>query len=98
MNYDKIEKGIHDILTEIGEDPDREGLEKTPNRFAKAMEFLTSGYKQDPVKVINGALFEERYESMIVVKDIEIFSLCEHHLLPFIGCEVAGYSEWEFLV
>jgi GTP cyclohydrolase I len=80
-----MEKAVVEFLKAIGEDPSREGLVKTPERFAKAFQFLTQGYKQDPVKVINGAIFQEKYENMILVKDIEIFSLCEHHLLPFFG-------------
>jgi GTP cyclohydrolase IA len=83
-------KDIENILISLGEDPKREGLEKTPERVKKSLEFLTSGYKQDPKKVINNAIFEEEYDDMIIVKDIEIFSMCEHHLLPFFGrCHVA---------
>lgn len=80
-----MEKSVIEFLKSIGENPEREGLKKTPERFTKAFQFLTQGYKMDPVKVINGAIFEEKYENMILVKDIEIFSLCEHHLLPFFG-------------
>jgi GTP cyclohydrolase I len=80
-----MENSVRELLKSIGEDPEREGLQKTPERFRKAMEFLTKGYSQDPVEVINGAIFHEKYDEMIVVKDIEIYSLCEHHLLPFFG-------------
>ena len=85
-----IERLIHDLLKEIGEDPTREGLEKTPARVAKAWEYLTSGYKQDVHEVLNEALFTEEYDEMVVVKDIDFYSLCEHHLLPFFGkCHIA---------
>jgi len=74
----------------LGEDPNREGLRRTPERFEKALRFLTSGYVQDPDKVLNGAMFSVCYDEMVVVKDIEVYSLCEHHLLPFFGkCHVA---------
>ncbi len=78
------------MLSIIGEDPNREGLRKTPERFEKALHYLTSGYHQDPEKILNGAMFSVCYDEMVVVKDIEMFSLCEHHLLPFLGkCHVA---------
>lgn len=78
------------ILTRIGEDPEREGLKGTPARYEKALRFLTNGYGQDPAKILNGAMFSVCYDEMVVVKDIELFSLCEHHLLPFFGkCHVA---------
>ncbi len=81
---------FHSILTQIGEDPDRDGLLNTPERAAKAMEFLTRGYKQTIDQVVNGALFDSDTSEMIVVQDIELYSLCEHHILPFIGkCHVA---------
>jgi GTP cyclohydrolase I len=73
------------ILDLIGEDPGREGLEKTPERVAKAMQFLTNGYSIDPVEIIKSAMFREEYRQMVLVKDIEIYSLCEHHMLPFFG-------------
>ncbi len=83
-------KEIKNILISVGENPEREGLIRTPERVQKSLEFLTSGYKQDPIEVINNALFEEEYDDMIIVKDIEIFSMCEHHMLPFFGrCHVA---------
>lgn len=76
---------IHQILETLGEDPEREGLERTPERVEKTLEFLTSGYKVDIRKLVNGALYEVKYDEMVVVKDIEFFSLCEHHMLPFFG-------------
>jgi GTP cyclohydrolase I len=81
---------IRRILAALGEDPEREGLRKTPERFEKALRYLTSGYHQDIDRVLNGATFAVCYDEMVVVKDIEVFSLCEHHLLPFFGkCHVA---------
>ena len=78
------------IIELLGEDPNREGLKNTPERFEKAMRFLTKGYGQDPEKVLNGAMFNVCYDQMVVVKDIEMYSLCEHHMLPFFGkCHVA---------
>jgi GTP cyclohydrolase I len=79
-----------DLLRKIGEDPEREGLEKTPARVEKTLRFLTSGYQQDVKEVLNGAFYTEPYDEMILVKDIDLFSLCEHHMLPFFGkCHVA---------
>jgi GTP cyclohydrolase I len=85
-----IEPLIRELLKELGEDPEREGLEKTPARVAKAFEYLTSGYRADVDDVLNSALFTEEYDEMVVVKDIDFYSLCEHHLLPFFGkCHIA---------
>ncbi|HKR98753.1 MAG TPA: GTP cyclohydrolase I FolE [Candidatus Dormibacteraeota bacterium] len=82
---------VRALLAEIGEDPDREGLRRTPQRVADSLRFLTSGYETDLREVINGAVFEESYEEMVVVKDIEVYSLCEHHLLPFFGKAHVAY-------
>ena len=85
-----MERLIRDLIKEIGEDPNREGLEKTPARVAKAWEYLTSGYQQNVNDVLNEALFTEEYDEMVVVKDIDLYSVCEHHLLPFFGkCHIA---------
>jgi len=75
----------HNIIKDIGEDPKREGLLKTPHRVAKAMQFLVHGYNLDPAEMLRSAMFNEKYSQMVVVKDIEIYSLCEHHMLPFFG-------------
>ena len=81
---------VRQMLAQLGEDPTREGLRRTPERFEKALRYLTSGYRQDPDKILNGATFSVSYDEMVVVKDIEVYSLCEHHLLPFFGkCHVA---------
>ncbi|MFQ5656888.1 MAG: GTP cyclohydrolase I FolE [Candidatus Methylomirabilales bacterium] len=81
---------IRDLLKELGEDPHREGLRQTPERMGKALEFLTKGYGQDLSEILNGAIFSEQYDEMVLVKDIDFFSLCEHDLLPFFGkCHVA---------
>lgn len=82
---DQIEAAYADILRFVGEDPAREGLLRTPHRVAEAMKFLTRGYGQDIATLLNGAVFNEEYDDMVVVKDIEFYSLCEHHLLPFFG-------------
>lgn len=101
-SYRRIEKYNSDITDEIalhyrriieltGEDPNREGLLKTPQRVAKAMQFLLQGYEMDPVRILESAMFKEDYRQMVIVKDIEIFSMCEHHLLPFIGKAHVAY-------
>lgn len=87
----EMEEHIRSILRFIGEDPDREGLRKTPSRVSEALTFLTRGYRMDPGKVINDAVFTEDYEEMILQKDIDFFSLCEHHLLPFFGKAHVAY-------
>lgn len=79
------------VLSDIGEDPEREGLIKTPERVAKAMQFLTHGYKIDPEEILKSALFQEEYSEMVIVKDIEVYSMCEHHMLPFFGKAHVAY-------
>lgn len=87
---ESIAELVRRMLLALGEDPEREGLRQTPERFEKALRFLTSGYHQDIDRVLNGATFSVCYDEMVVVKDIEVFSVCEHHLLPFFGkCHVA---------
>ncbi len=88
---DLLANHYHDILTLLGEDPEREGLVKTPMRVAKAMQVLTRGYSQDPKQVLLDALFEEKYNQMVIVKDIDFFSMCEHHMLPFYGKAHVAY-------
>src|SRR5580693_7899892 len=89
LTPNRPERSLEDLVAEmlplLGEDPDREGLQRTPARVAKALDFLTSGYRADIVKLVNGALYDVKYDEMVVVKDIEFFSLCEHHMLPFFG-------------
>jgi GTP cyclohydrolase I len=80
-----LSESVSSTLKTIGEDPDREGLLKTPERVAKAMLFLTQGYEQDAAEILRSAVFEETYDEMIVVKDIELYSMCEHHMVPFFG-------------
>ncbi len=79
------EELLREVLVRLGEDPDREGLARTPERMARALEYLTKGYREDPEELLRGALFNVGYDEMVIVKDIEMFSLCEHHLLPFFG-------------
>ncbi|MDX1767377.1 GTP cyclohydrolase I FolE [Arenibacter troitsensis] len=82
---DEVKARYSSIINEIGEDLNRDGLIKTPERAAKAMLFLTQGYKQDAVEILKGAMFKESYDEMVIIKDIEVYSLCEHHMLPFFG-------------
>jgi GTP cyclohydrolase I len=85
LDYKLLEKSIKTILEQIGEDPDREGLKSTPLRVAKSYEFLTQGYTKNVEEIVNGAIFNEKYDEMVIVKDIDFYSMCEHHLLPFFG-------------
>jgi GTP cyclohydrolase IA len=89
--HDDMEHLIERLLENIGEDPKREGLLRTPHRVAKAYEFLTKGYREDIKKVLNDAIFSEKYSEMVIVKDIDFFSMCEHHMLPFFGRAHVAY-------
>ena len=89
--HDNVQNAVREILDAIGEDPNRQGLIKTPDRVSRMYQELTSGYHTDPVKLINGALFDVDYDEMVLVKDIEFYSLCEHHMLPFFGQAHVAY-------
>ena len=91
MIHDNVKELTKKLLIEIGEDPDRDGLLNTPLRVAKSWNFLSKGYSQDINEIINNAIFEEEYDQMVVVKDIEFYSMCEHHLLPFFGVAHIAY-------
>ena len=91
MNRERVEQLVRELLIEIGEDPDREGLLKTPSRVAASYEFLTSGYRSDLDHLINGAIFTQATNNMIIARDIELYSMCEHHMLPFFGRCHIGY-------
>ncbi|MFU8779951.1 MAG: GTP cyclohydrolase I FolE [Kiritimatiellia bacterium] len=91
MNAKRVEELVRELLIEIGENPDREGLLKTPERVAAAYRFLTQGYNTDLTAIVNGAVFESESHNMVIVRDIEIYSLCEHHMLPFFGKCHIGY-------
>jgi GTP cyclohydrolase IA len=91
MDVKRVSELIRELLVEIGEDPNREGLLKTPERVAKAYQYLTSGYRTDPEVVINNAVFKSEANNMIIARDIEVYSLCEHHMLPFLGRCHIGY-------
>ena len=94
----RIADKYHDILRDLGENPEREGLAKTPERVAKALQFLTHGYDLDPAAILRSAMFKEEYQQMVIVKDIEIYSLCEHHLLPFFGKAHVAYIPNGYIV
>ena len=98
MNMERVEQLTRELLIEIGEDPDREGLVKTPDRVARAWEFLSRGYRMDPDDVVGDAVFTQDTNNMITVRDIELYSLCEHHMLPFYGrCHVGYISKGKVL-
>lgn len=88
---EKLKSHYTEILRLLGEDPEREGLAKTPERVAKAWAYLTKGYDEDPIEILRSAIFREEYKQMVLVKDIEIFSVCEHHMLPFVGKAHVAY-------
>jgi GTP cyclohydrolase IA len=89
---------VRSLLTELGEDPSREGLEKTPERVAKALQYLTHGYGLDPAAILRSAMFREEYQQMVIVRDIEVYSLCEHHMLPFFGKAHVAYIPNGYIV
>jgi len=88
---DSMQEMVRGILVALGEDPDRDGLRKTPSRVADALRFFTQGYERDPVEILNNALFEVDYDEMVVVRDIDFYSLCEHHMVPFFGRAHVAY-------
>ena len=91
MNKERVAELVRELLAEMGDDPEREGLKRTPARVAKSLEFLSGGYRTDPRAVINEAVFESHANNMIIVRDVEVYSLCEHHMLPFYGRCHVGY-------
>jgi GTP cyclohydrolase I len=94
MDHEKVAGLVKELLVEIGENPDREGLISTPDRVATALHFLTSGYRADLGKLINGAIFTQETNNMVIARDIEVYSLCEHHMLPFFGrCHIGYISD-----
>lgn len=93
-----MKEKYRDIITELGEDVSREGIVKTPERAAKAMQFLTQGYDQDAEQILRSAMFKEDYDEMVIVKDIEVYSLCEHHILPFFGKAHIAYIPNGYIV
>ena len=93
----QLSKHYKQVITLLGEDANREGLLKTPERMAKAMQFLLKGYKEDPEQILLAAKFHEQYQQMVVVKDIEIYSMCEHHMLPFFGKAHVGYIPRDYI-
>jgi GTP cyclohydrolase I len=95
---DAVATGVKEVLRAIGEDPNREGLVRTPERAGKALRYLTSGYSTDIKQVVNGALFDVQYDEVVIVRDIEFFSLCEHHLLPFFGKMHVAYLPAEKVI
>ncbi len=97
-DYPELEPLVREMLAVVGEDPDREGLLRTPTRVAKSMAFLTRGYQQDLSTIINGAIFHEAADDMVLVKDIEFYSMCEHHMLPFYGRVHIGYLPNERII
>ncbi|MBN1868810.1 GTP cyclohydrolase I FolE [Candidatus Sumerlaeota bacterium] len=98
MNVEKVKNLIRQLLIEIGEDPEREGLLKTPERVAEAYAFLFQGYAADPVEAVNGAVFKSEANNMIIARDIEIYSICEHHMLPFFGrCHIGYIAKTEVI-
>ena len=95
MNEERIKQLVRELIIEVGEDPDREGLLKTPERVVESMAFLTAGYRTDPGELANEAIFESEANNMIIARDIEVYSLCEHHILPFYGRCHIGYIAQE---
>lgn len=98
IDHESIRKVIVDLLTALGEDPEREGLRRTPDRVARMYDELLEGYRQDPIALVNDALFDVKYDEMVVVRDIEFYSLCEHHMLPFIGRAHVAYLPQERVI
>ena len=92
IDIEAVKKIISELLSAVGEDPEREGLKNTPDRVARMYSELLGGYRDDPTKVVNGALFDVQYDEMVIVRDIEFYSMCEHHMLPFIGRAHVAYS------
>ncbi|MEO0139878.1 MAG: GTP cyclohydrolase I FolE [candidate division WOR-3 bacterium] len=98
MNRERVEKLIRELLLEIGEDPERDGLKNTPKRIARMFEEIFAGYNQNLEEILNGAIFEANYDEMVIVKDIDFYSMCEHHMLPFFGVAHVAYMPNEKVI